>query len=108
MVDNNISRYFNDRIQESISSNDAVALEKYFKKFPKFCRHEVISGAFRYRTLFLLKSSNIKWTDPNIHAIQKLLQNKNLKWRGDEIILSLELISQSKNYELMEKFPELL
>ena len=40
--------------------------------------------------------------------MQKLLQNDNLKWRSDEVILSLELISQSNNIGLLNIFPELL
>jgi hypothetical protein len=56
----------------------------------------------------LLKSPFSKWTDPNITAIKKLIQNDSLNWNREDIIQSLELVSQSCNLKLLNLFPEIL
>ncbi|CAI2184234.1 5017_t:CDS:2, partial [Funneliformis geosporum] len=105
--DKNILKCFIDRIQENISVDDAVALANHFKDIPKIFR-ENVSSVFRDRVFLLLSSPSSKWTNPNIFAIQNLLRNGNLNWRSDDAIISMELISQSNNFELLNIFPEIL
>jgi len=105
--DKRVFKCFINRVQENISHDDAFALEQHFIRLPRGCRDDV-SSAFRNHALFLLESPNRKWTNQNINAIQRLLKNDNLNWRSDDIILSLELISQSHSLELLNIFPELL
>src|SRR6266480_5080180 len=93
-----IFKYFVDQVQEYISRDDAAALEYHLRRLPKSCRNNV-ADIFRDRVLFLLKSTNIEWADPNISAIRKLLRDDNL-WRKNDVIRSLELISQSNSFEL--------
>ncbi len=102
-----IFKCFIERVQEIISHDDAFALEQHFIRLPKGCRDDV-SGVFRNHALFLLESPNSEWTNQNINAIQRLLKDDNLKWRSDDTIFSLELISQSCSLELLNIFPELL
>src|SRR5687767_12512108 len=106
-VDKDILKCFIDRVLENIYRDEAVALEIHFKNLPKGCRNDV-SRAFRNQVLILLKSPSSTWTDPNILAIKRLLQDCNLNWRSDDTILSLELISQSDDLGLLNIFPELL
>jgi hypothetical protein len=91
----------------NISHYDAAALENHFKRLQKDCRDDV-SEAFRYHALFLLKGPSKKWTNENITAIKNLLHNGGMDWRREEMIQSLELISQSHTLELLNIFPELL
>jgi hypothetical protein len=106
-IDKSIFKYFIDQVKNNISCNDAVTLESHFKSLPERCLND-ISGAFRDHALLLLKNPNIEWTDSNISSIQKLLQDDNLNWRSDDVILSLELISRSNNFGLLNIFPEIL
>ncbi|RIA88908.1 hypothetical protein C1645_221634 [Glomus cerebriforme] len=48
------------------------------------------------------------WTKENITAIKKLLLDDNLNWRQEEVIRSLELISESNTLKLLDILPELL
>ncbi|RIA81638.1 hypothetical protein C1645_547708 [Glomus cerebriforme] len=106
-IDKSISKCFIDRAREIISHDDAVALESHFKRLPKECRFDM-SEIFQDHILFLLESQNRKWTNENIAAIKKLLHDNNLNWRREEVIQSLELISESNTLELLNIFPELL
>ncbi|CAI2166607.1 8415_t:CDS:2 [Funneliformis geosporum] len=105
--DRNIFKCFANRVQVNISDDDAIALDAHFKGLPQSCRSEV-SGVFRDHALLLLKNPSSKWTDQNIFAIRKLLQDVNLNWNGDDVILALELISKSNDFGLLGIFPELL
>src|SRR4051812_14795120 len=98
--DRNIFECFAKRVQENISGDDAIALDAHFKGLPQSCRNEV-SFVFRDHSLLLLKSPSSKWTDQNIFAIRKLLQDVNLNWNGDDVILALELISKSNDPGLL-------
>ncbi|RIA80717.1 hypothetical protein C1645_838197, partial [Glomus cerebriforme] len=107
VFDQHIFKCFIDRVREDISHDDAVALEDHFKRLPKAYRND-FSYVFRDHALFLLESPNNKWTNPNINAIQSLLQNENLNWHNEEIIQSLEFISKSQSFGLLNIFPEIL
>src|ERR1043165_5090159 len=90
--DNNVFKCFIDRVRMSISHDNPAALEAHFKRLPKDYR-ENVSEAFRDHALFLLESK--KWTNENITAIKKLLHDESMNWQREEVIQSLELISQS-------------
>jgi len=105
--DKNVFRCFIDRVRMNISQDDAVALGNHFKRLPKDYQ-DVVSDVFRDHALFLLESPNKKWTNENITAIKKLLHDDRMKWNREEMIQSLELISQSHTLELLNIFPELL
>jgi hypothetical protein len=106
-LDKSIFKCFIEQIRESISRDDAVALEYHFKRLPIDYRYDV-SEVFRSHTLFLLEGSNRDWTKENITAIKNLLHEDNLNWSRDETIQSLDLISQSNTFELLNIFPETL
>jgi hypothetical protein len=106
-IDNNLNMCFTERIRANISQGEAVDLEHHFRRLPKNYRNRV-SGVFRDQAIFLLASPNRKWTYENINAIKKLLHDNNLNWHKDEVIQSLELISQSHTLELLNIFPEIL
>jgi hypothetical protein len=82
-------------------------LEDHFKRLPKGYQ-DVASNAFRNYVTFLFKNPRRKWTNENITAIKKLLHDENMNWQRDDVIQSLELISQSHTLELLNIFPELL
>jgi hypothetical protein len=106
-IDKSISKCFIERVRESISHDDAVELENHFKRLQKDFRFDV-SEVFQSHVLFLLESPKRKWTKDNITAIKKLLHDDSLNWRREEVIQSLELISESNTFELLSIFPELL
>ncbi|RIA93442.1 hypothetical protein C1645_819410, partial [Glomus cerebriforme] len=105
VVDQDIFNYFIDRVRENIFHDDAIALEGHFKRLPR-AYQEDFSEVFREHVLLMLRGH--KWTNPNIIAIQRLLQNEKLKWCDEEIIRSLEFISQSQNFGLLNILPEIL
>src|SRR2546430_1868926 len=105
-LDKSIFRCFIKKIRKNIShDDDAIALESRFKRLPIDYRY-VVSEVFQSRTLFLLEDPNRKWTNENIAAVKRLFHSLN--WSGEEIIRSLELISQSNASKLLNIFPELL
>ncbi|GBC14226.1 hypothetical protein GLOIN_2v1789429 [Rhizophagus irregularis DAOM 181602=DAOM 197198] len=106
-LDKSIFKYFIEQIRESISCDDAVALENNFKRLKRDYRQDV-SEVFRSRTLFLLEGSNRDWTNENITAINNLLHEDNLNWGREEVIRSLDLTSQSNTLELLNIFPVIL
>jgi hypothetical protein len=106
-IDKSIFKCFIERVRESISHDDAVALKNHFRKLPKDCRYDVCE-VFQSHVLFLLESPKRKWTKENITAIKELLHDDSLDWRREEVIQSLELISESNTFELLDIFPELL
>ncbi|GBB90017.1 hypothetical protein RclHR1_01690002 [Rhizophagus clarus] len=106
-IDKSISKCFIERVRESISHDDAIALENHFKRLPKEYRFDVCE-VFQSHVLFLLESPKRKWNMENIIAIKKLLQEDSLNWRREEVIQTLELISESNTSELLNIFPELL
>jgi len=105
--DKSVSKCFTERVRANISHGEAVALEQHFKRLPKDYRDSV-SEVFRYQTVFLLEGPNRKWTHENINAIKRLLHDNSLNWYRDDVIQSLELISQSQALELLNIFPKLL
>ncbi|RIA99608.1 hypothetical protein C1645_849990 [Glomus cerebriforme] len=105
--DKSIFKYFIEQIRENISRDDAVTLETHLKGLPTDYRHDV-SEIFQVHTLHLLESPSQKWTKENIASIKNLLIDESLNWRRDEVIRSLESISQSNTLELLNIFPELL
>jgi hypothetical protein len=107
MFDERVSKCFTERIRANISQGEAVALEYHFKRLPKNYRDRV-SGVFRDQAMSLLESPNTKWSNENINAIKKLLFDYSLDWRRDEVLQSIELISQSHTLELLNIFPEML
>ncbi|GBC14826.2 hypothetical protein GLOIN_2v432849 [Rhizophagus irregularis DAOM 181602=DAOM 197198] len=106
-IDDSLFKCFIDRIQKFISNDEAVDLEYHFKSLSKDHRNRS-SGVFRDQVIFLLKNPNRKWTYENIDAIKKLLHDNSLNWQRDEIIQTLELISQSRTLKLLNIFPEIL
>jgi hypothetical protein len=106
-IDKFIFKYFAERIRECVSHDDAVNLEHNFKRVPDDCRFDV-SEVFRSHALFLLEGLNRNWTKENITAITNLLHDDSLYWTREDIILSLELVSQSSTLELLNIFPEVL
>ncbi|PKY42427.1 hypothetical protein RhiirA4_397377 [Rhizophagus irregularis] len=106
-IDKCISKCFIERVRESISHDDAVALENHYRRLPKDYRFDVCE-VFQSHVLFLLESPKRKWTKENITAIKLLLHDDSLNWRREEVIQSLELISESNTFELLNIFPELL
>ena len=107
VFDKNISKCFIDQVRSNVSHCEAVVLEYYFKRLPKDYRDD-ISEIFRDQALRLLKNPNTKWTNENINAIKKLLHDNSLNWHRDDVIQSLDLISQSHTLELLNIFPEIL
>jgi hypothetical protein len=105
--DISVSKCFIDRVRKNISHNDAFALECHFKRFSGNDRDRV-SEVFRVHALFLLENPNRKWTDENVNAIRNLLNDNNLNWNGEEVIKSLDLISQSYILNLLSIFLEIL
>ncbi|PKY54759.1 hypothetical protein RhiirA4_548384 [Rhizophagus irregularis] len=99
--------FFECFIGQIRSHGDAVALECYFRSLSKDYRDRV-SGIVRNQVISLLESPNKKWTYENIDAIKKLLHDNSLDWHRDEVIQSLELISQSHTLELLNIFPDIL
>ncbi|GES73776.1 hypothetical protein GLOIN_2v432849 [Rhizophagus clarus] len=106
-IDKRIFKYFIEQIRECISYDDAVALEYHFNRVSADCRYDV-SEVFRSRSLFLLEDLNRNWTKENITAIKKLFYDDTLHWTKEDVILSLDLISQSNTLELLNIFPEIL
>jgi len=106
-IDRSIHKYFIERVRESISHDDAVALEHHFKRIPKGFQFDMCE-VFQSHTLFLLENLKKEWTKENITAIKKLLRDDSLNWRREEVMLFLELISESNILELLNIFPELL
>ncbi|PKY31752.1 hypothetical protein RhiirB3_449516, partial [Rhizophagus irregularis] len=106
-LDKSIFKHFIEQIRESISRDDAVALENHFKRLPRDYQYDV-SEVFQSHILLILKGSNRDWTKENITAIKNLLQEDSLNWGKEEIIQSLDLISQSNTLELLNIFPVIL
>jgi hypothetical protein len=106
-LDKSIFKCFIEQIRESISRDDAVALEHHFKRLPIDYRYDV-SEVFRSHILTLLEGSNKDWTKENITAIKNLIHEDSLNWGREEVIRSLDLISQSNILELLNIFPEIL
>ncbi|RIA80531.1 hypothetical protein C1645_838539, partial [Glomus cerebriforme] len=106
-IDKSILKSFIEQIQKNISNDDAIALEIHFKRIPKSCQNDV-NEVFRNHSLFLLRNPIVKWTDLKISAIKNLIQNDDLNWQREDIIQSLEIISQSGSLELLYLFPEIL
>ncbi|GBC06772.1 hypothetical protein RclHR1_07030002 [Rhizophagus clarus] len=106
-IDEVVLKSLVNQIQKNISNDDAVTLENDFERIPKNYQGDV-TGIFRSHSLFLLESPLARWTGPNITAIKKLIQNDSLNWNREDIIQSLELVSQSCNLELLNLFPEIL
>ncbi|CAB4443214.1 unnamed protein product [Rhizophagus irregularis] len=102
-----VSKYFTEQVRANISHDDAVALERNFKRLSKDYQDRV-SGVFRDQVIFLLESPNRKWTYENINAVKNLLHEDSLNWHRDEFIQSLELIPHSHTLELLNIFPEIL
>jgi len=105
--DKSVSKCFTERVRANISHGEAVILEYHFKRLPKNHRDSV-SEVFRDQAIFLLEHPNRKWTYENINTIKKLLHDNSLNWHRDDVIQSLELISQSHTLELLNIFPEIL
>ncbi|CAG8770492.1 17227_t:CDS:1, partial [Dentiscutata heterogama] len=63
---------------------------------------------FRGRIYDLLNSTETVWDKNNIDSFIALLNNAKLNWQKDSALRALELISDSKNFELLELFPEQL
>ncbi|PKK60357.1 hypothetical protein RhiirC2_759228, partial [Rhizophagus irregularis] len=59
--DESFSKCFTERVRANISHDEAVALERHFKRLPKDYRDRV-SEIFRDQVIFLLESPNRKWT----------------------------------------------
>ncbi|POG65438.1 hypothetical protein GLOIN_2v1666448, partial [Rhizophagus irregularis DAOM 181602=DAOM 197198] len=106
-IDKIIFKSFNDRLREFISHDDAVDLEHHFKRVPADYRFDV-SEVFRSHALFLLEGLDRNWTKENITAITTLLHDDRLYWTREDVILSLDLVSQSSTLELLNIFPEIL
>src|SRR6266496_6567312 len=106
-LDKSIFKFFIERVREAISHDDAVALEYHFKRLPMEYRYDV-SEVFQSHTLFLLEGFNKDWTKENLAAIKNLLHEDSLKWGREEVMQSLDLISQSNTLELLNIFPEIL
>jgi hypothetical protein len=105
-LDSQILQCFIERVQEFISNDDACILTSRSKELQEF--RGSISVAVRNQTLSLLKDPMRVWSHLNAHDIVKLLQDDSLNWSSDDIIASLELISQSHSLNLLDIFPELL
>src|SRR6266536_6499120 len=84
-LDKSNFRWFIERIRESISHDDAVALEYHFKRLPMDYRYDV-SEVFKSHTIFLLEGSNRNWTKEKITAIKNLLHENSLKWGREEVM----------------------
>ncbi|GBC45554.2 hypothetical protein GLOIN_2v1778786 [Rhizophagus irregularis DAOM 181602=DAOM 197198] len=106
-IDNNIFKFFIERIQKNISNDDIINLENRFNRVPKKIQG-YISEAFRYHAIQSLSNPFMEWSYQEISSIKRFLQNDNLNWNKNDLIQSLELISQSDNLELLKLFPELL
>ncbi|PKY44126.1 hypothetical protein RhiirA4_442952 [Rhizophagus irregularis] len=106
-IDNNIFKSFIERIQKNISNDDIINLENRFNRVPKKIQG-YISEAFRYHAIQSLSNPFMEWSYQEISSIKRFLQNDNLNWNKNDLIQSLELISQSDNLELLKLFPELL
>ncbi|CAI2163352.1 4918_t:CDS:2 [Funneliformis geosporum] len=102
-----ISQYFIYRVQNIISNNHANDLMNNFSKIPSDFRDH-ISYMFRRRVLSLLKNLDRRWSDSDISALQRIFQQSDLNWNDEDVLSSLELISQSHNLELLTVFPEIL
>ncbi|GES94812.1 hypothetical protein GLOIN_2v1481157 [Rhizophagus clarus] len=106
-IDKNIFKFFLNQFQKNISKDDVFILENHFKKIPKNYQ-DSIADVFRNHILFLLENPIRKWEDQDIFAIRNILQDGSFNWSSDDTILSLELISRSRNLKLLDIFPELL
>ncbi|GBC14841.2 hypothetical protein GLOIN_2v1788049 [Rhizophagus irregularis DAOM 181602=DAOM 197198] len=106
-IDDVINKCFIEQIQECIVHDDAVTLEYHFKRVPANYRYD-LSKVFRSHALFLLEDLNRNWTKENIIAITNLFHNDELYWTREDVILSLDLVSQSNTLELLNIFPEIL
>ncbi|GES90916.1 hypothetical protein GLOIN_2v1785271 [Rhizophagus clarus] len=106
-LDKIIFKCFTEQIREFVSHDDAADLEYHFSKVPADYRFDV-SEVFRSQSLFLLEGLNRNWTEENITAIENLFHDDSLHWTKDDIILSLDLVSQSSALQLLNIFPEIL
>ncbi|RIA81200.1 hypothetical protein C1645_837382 [Glomus cerebriforme] len=80
--------------------NNEFDKKSHFKKLPEDYRFDA-SKVFRSHILFLLESLDEKWTKENITAVNKFLHDDNLNWCNEDVIRSLELISWSNTFELL-------
>ncbi|CAB4443923.1 unnamed protein product [Rhizophagus irregularis] len=105
-LDNQILQCFIERIQELISKDDVNVLTSRSQELQEF--KGSVSVAVRNKALSLLKDPMRVWSPLNARGIVKLLQDDSLNWSSEDIITSLELVSQSHNLDLLDIFPELL
>ncbi|RIA88904.1 hypothetical protein C1645_877072, partial [Glomus cerebriforme] len=106
-LDKSILTCFIEQVRNRVTHFDVIALETHFKRLLNTYRNDFFY-IFRDHVLFLLESPNRKWTNDNITALKKLLHDDKLNWHREEVIQSLELISESNTLELLTIFPELL
>src|SRR5437016_5402971 len=98
-LDNSVSKCLINRVRMNISHCNVFSLRQHFKSLPKGCR-DIVSKVFRDHALFLLESLDVEWTNESTTA--------DMNWRGEELITSLELVSQSHNLKVLNVFPKLL
>ncbi|RGB41967.1 hypothetical protein C1646_810360 [Rhizophagus diaphanus] len=105
-LDNRILQCFIERIQELISKDDVNVLTSRSQELQEF--RGSVSVAVRNQALSLLKDPMRVWSRLNAYGILNLLQDDSLNWSSDDVIISLELLSQSHSLELLTIFPLLL
>jgi hypothetical protein len=105
-LDSQILQCFIERIQEFISNDNVHNLTSRSQELQEF--KGSVSVAVRNQTLSLLKDPMRVWTRLDAFIFVKLFQDDGLNWSNDDIMISLELISQSNSLELLDIFPVLL
>ncbi|CAG8703494.1 18274_t:CDS:2, partial [Dentiscutata erythropus] len=96
-----------DHLNYFISNDNARKLETHLEEIPYDLDIDFASR-FRGRIYELLNSSETGLDKNNINSMFDLLNNDKLNWQKDSALRALELISNSKNFELLELFPEQL
>ncbi|CAG8713386.1 2538_t:CDS:2, partial [Acaulospora morrowiae] len=107
MVDQNIRKYFLERIKLNIRQDDPNGLFNNFNRVPADLQEEA-SEFFKARVLELLSVRLCEWTESNLKSIENLLLDKKMKWKREQSLKALENISRSKDLNLLDIFVKLL
>ncbi|CAG8563026.1 45905_t:CDS:10 [Gigaspora margarita] len=93
-----------DSINNIISIDNANQLAMHLEEIPYDFDIDFASR-FRGRVFELLNNTGTSWNKNSIDSMHGLLNNEKLSWHKDSVLRALELISISKNLELLESFP---
>ncbi|CAG8450996.1 12083_t:CDS:2, partial [Cetraspora pellucida] len=104
-IDNDISGLLCDLISKDIESDNPCELEQHFKSFSGDIRDGCLT-AFRNRFTNIILNNDFTWNSACLNSFFMLFSQ--LFTTESEVVQVLELLSKSKNIDLLHKFPNWL